>query len=205
MAWSFPRSWFPLDKPSGSDLNTDWRDNFNEMAPAKVSANGQSIFATGPNAIVAVKNGAMTLGDSAIYNSAVQQNIADMSFPINNGEIWVARYFIKMDSDRANADWYTKFGWSYPTASTIIAHVLHPRENVSAQYTGEDVFDVSTVGSGVGAVQVDSTWSGGGAELVLYIAATANGTVQLRFAQSPAALFNYTVKQGTTMELTRLK
>lgn len=51
MAWTAPRTWVVGEVLTASLLNTHLRDNINETAPAKVTTAGDTVYATGANAI----------------------------------------------------------------------------------------------------------------------------------------------------------
>lgn len=52
MTWTAPRTWVTTELITSSQMNTHVRDNLLETAPAKVTTKGDSVWATGANAIV---------------------------------------------------------------------------------------------------------------------------------------------------------
>ena len=52
MAWTTPRTWVSTEVVTASIMNTHVRDNFNETAPAIVSAAGQYVIADAANSLV---------------------------------------------------------------------------------------------------------------------------------------------------------
>ncbi len=57
MAWTSPRTWIAGETVTASLLNTHLRDNLLETAPAKVTAAGDIVYATGANALARLAKG----------------------------------------------------------------------------------------------------------------------------------------------------
>ena len=57
MAWTSPRTWVAGETVTASLLNTHLRDNLLETAPAKVTAAGDIVYATGANALARLAKG----------------------------------------------------------------------------------------------------------------------------------------------------
>lgn len=57
MAWSSPRTWVALEVLTASLLNTHLRDNLLETGPAKVTTQGDLLYATGASALARLARG----------------------------------------------------------------------------------------------------------------------------------------------------
>lgn len=74
MAWTNPRTWVLNEVVTSTLMNTHVRDNFNETAPAKVTAKGDLVAGTGANTIARVPVG--TDGRPLIANSACNAGVS---------------------------------------------------------------------------------------------------------------------------------
>ena len=67
MAWTSPRTWVALEVLTAALLNTHLRDNLLETAPAKVTTQGDTVYATGSSALARLAKG--TAGQTLRMNA----------------------------------------------------------------------------------------------------------------------------------------
>ena len=85
MAWSAPYTPVVGDMATHTNLNTRWRDQMNETAPAKVTTAGDLVAATGVNAIARVPVGS---NDQYVESlSSDPEGIAYVSTKLESGTI----------------------------------------------------------------------------------------------------------------------
>lgn len=76
MAWTTPRTWSTSEVVTASIMNTHVRDNFNETSPAKASASGGFIIATGANTVIERTPGTDNVATSESTSSSSYTDLA---------------------------------------------------------------------------------------------------------------------------------
>lgn len=112
MAWTSPRTWVAGETVTAALMNTHVRDNLLETTPAKVTTQGDIVYATGANAIARLAKGTKYQGlrmnsgatapewanapitipktaDETISTTTTLQDDDELSFAVGANEVWL--------------------------------------------------------------------------------------------------------------------
>ena len=136
MAWTAPRTWVTGELVTATLLNAHLRDNLLETAPAKVTTQGDTVYATAANALARLAKGTafqtlrMNAGatapewasspilrrktaDESVANNTLQDD-DDLRFPIGASDVWQLTAYLRFSSSSATPD--VKFTFTGPTS-----------------------------------------------------------------------------------------
>lgn len=206
MSWTSPRTWVANEVVTASLMNTHVRDNLLETAPAKVSAAGDILYATGANAIARLGSGSIASGaanplyvvksaDQSLSTNTTLQNDDHLSKAIGANEIWWGELYLIVNTPAA-ADF--KFAWTVPTSPTSARMSIVNFDNAAA-LTGT-VGDMTAGQSGIYGTTAVYPFL----PVYFYLVNGSNsGTLQLQWAQNSSS-GTTTVYKGSHMRLLRV-
>lgn len=163
-SWTTPRTWTTGELVTASILNTHVRDNFNETAPAKVTTAGDTIYATGANALTRLALGALgthwragasapawsNIGvplpirksaDESVTSSTTLQNDDEFLQAINANESWLVIISLYMTNSNAGGVKCTITAPAAATFSSIgIGGFTGAASSVQQQTAGSNIF-----------------------------------------------------------------
>ena len=222
MSWTAPRTWVASEVVTASLMNTHVRDNLLETAVAKVTTQGDLVYATGANALARLAKGTAyqvlrmnsgatapewTQGDLEVIKSADEsvtssttlQDDDQLVFAIPASEVWYMDMMLIVDGN-STADFKAKF--TVP-ASCVMGWII--RDHMAAGGSTS----VRTIFTEANTALVEIDGSAGRAypyvRIEAYIVNSTNaGTIQLQWAQNTSNATATTVKKGSWLRARKL-
>lgn len=218
MAWTAPRTWVTGETVTAALLNTHVRDNLLETAPAKVTTAGDTVYATGANAIARLgigtrryalrvnagatapawsgpgEIGKIKAADESITSSTSLQDDDELviAVPANETIIWELVLFV---IGATSGDIKIQITW--PTSTT-----MGPFQLVGQQAGGTAGVTEGSDISDAGGFALDAAGSPGLTHILRGVVYTTQaGNATFRWAQNSSNGTATTVKKGSMLRL----
>lgn len=216
MAWTSPRTWVALETVTASQLNTHLRDNLLETAPAKVTTQGDMIYATGANAITRLAKGtkfqqlqmnsgatapqwgaavqhALKTSNETVTSSATLQDDNELLVPVGTNEKWIFEVFLICPAMTPTID----IAFSGPSGSSGQYGVIKSQGGSPDVIVQRDLTSETSLGNVSGSVTTFYVWG-------MIATAGSAGNLTLRWAQTSSNASAATIAAGSMMRATRV-